>query len=118
MTGVGLRPDFARIVSQALQPGQVLSEQTESKLVRGQRASEDFEAMFVKNLLDVARRTTLSQEESAVSDFARDMLNTGIAQAVSRRAPGLGIATLVFQKTAQALVAQEESSPTPPETRP
>ncbi|MCC6402847.1 MAG: hypothetical protein IT207_02445 [Fimbriimonadaceae bacterium] len=118
MSEVGLRPDFARLVNQALRPGQELAEHTMAKLNRGQRASEDFEAMCVKNLLDVARRSSLSQEESAVSDFARDMLNNGIAQAVSRRQPGLGIASLVFQKTAQALIAQDESSQSRTENHP
>lgn len=118
MSGITLRPDFARLVAQGLKPGQELSEATVAKLARGQRASEDFEAMFVKNLLDVARRTTLSKNESAVADFARDMLNTGIAQAVSRKQPGLGIAALVFRKTAEALVAQDAPSPTPQEKRP
>lgn len=116
MTPGALRGDFAQIVHQAAQArGVELREQSWSELCRLQKASEDFEAMFVKGLLDVARRTTLAEKPSATADFALDMMNLGVAEAVSRRQPGLGIARAVFRPAAEALVAQAAPTPEPKE---
>jgi hypothetical protein len=71
--------------------------------------------MFVKGLLDVARRTTLAEKPSATADFALDMLNLGVAEAVSRREPGLGLSRSVFGPAAEALVAQAATTQPSPE---
>jgi hypothetical protein len=114
MTGPGLRPDFARAAARLAGPDWLAAASPEQtrQLLRLQKASEDFEAMFVKGLMDVAKRTTLGEEPSAVADFAHDMMHAAVAEAVSRRQPGLGISISVFREAARALAAQAPLDPT------
>ncbi|MDK3161089.1 rod-binding protein [Kamptonema cortianum] len=83
-----------------------LPEKTHLELKKLQKASEDFESFFVKDLLSKMRATSFSEEKSPMSNFATDMMDQAIADAGSK-GQGLGIAKKIFITMAESIVKQD-----------
>jgi hypothetical protein len=75
-----------------------------AELKRLEKASEDFEAVFVKGLLSKMRQTSWAQDEGPMGDLARDFMDQAVAESVARSRSSLGIAKSVFVDMAQRVV--------------
>jgi Rod binding domain-containing protein len=108
---IALRQDFQRALeSQAHVGFDSLPKDQQARLLKLQTAAENFEAIFVKGLLDQARRVRFAEPPSAVRDMAEEMACQAMAEQVARNRPGIGLAKLVFVETAQSIV--KSSHPT------
>lgn len=73
-----------------------ISPETEAELKRLQKAAENMEANFVKQLFAEMRKGGLTKDESQTTQFAREMMDQALADSLSKTQPGLGIAQMVF----------------------
>ncbi|MCW5936824.1 MAG: hypothetical protein KIT11_05920 [Fimbriimonadaceae bacterium] len=107
----------AKAVEQVASGGKLdlskLSETTRRDLVKLQSAAEGLEGFFIKGLLEQAQKVKFVEDKSPMGDFARDLMNQAVADAVAKRAPGLGMAKMVFVQTAGQIVKSAASRPTP-----
>lgn len=76
------------------------------ELVKLQKASEDFEAYFLKDLLSKMRPVSLSGEKSPMADMAKDMMDQAISESAAKGNGSLGIAKTVFLSMSERLVNQ------------
>ncbi len=74
------------------------------ELKKLQKASEDFEAVFVKGMLSKMRQTSFSEESGPMGDMARDFMDQAVAESVAKSHSSLGIAKTVFVEMAQRVV--------------
>jgi hypothetical protein len=74
------------------------------ELKKLQKASEDFEAVFVKGLLSKMRRSSFSEESGPMGDLAKDFMDQAVAESVAKSHSSLGIAKTVFVEMAQRVV--------------
>lgn len=65
-----------------------------------QDASEQLEAIFVKDLLSKMRKSSMSTEDSMYSDLAREMFDEQIAKQISSSPNSFGLAKSVFRQNA------------------
>jgi hypothetical protein len=75
----------------------------QADLRRLQKASEDFEAFFVKGLLSQLRQGGFGEPDSPMTGFARDQMDQSISQSVASGQGSIGIAKTVFVSMAQNL---------------
>lgn len=75
-----------------------------AELKKLQKASEDFEAVFVKGLLAQMRKTSFSEDIGPMGDMAKDMMDQALAESLSRSQNSFGIAKTVFIDMAQRIV--------------
>ena len=75
-----------------------------AELRKLQRASEDFEAVFVKRLLSQMRRSSFSEEIGPMGDMAKDMMDQALAETLSRGPGSIGIGKTIFVDMAQRVV--------------
>ena len=75
-----------------------------AELRKLQRASEDFEAVFVKGLLSQMRRSSFSEDIGPMGDMAKDMMDQALAESLSRGPGSIGIGKTIFVDMAQRLV--------------
>ncbi len=74
-----------------------LSEKDLGELKRLEKASEDFEAHFLKGLMAQMRKVKFSDEkESGMGDFARETMDQAIAESTSKGQGSIGIGRTVF----------------------
>lgn len=101
-----LREDFlgelGRRLGRSIDP-KALPEPAARELGKLQGACEQFEAVFVKQLLSQMRRTTLAKEAKGYSDMAYDFMDQSVADSVVRGRAGLGIARTLFLDVASKL---------------
>lgn len=83
-----------------------LPQEAKDQLLKLQTAAEGFEAVFVKGLLGQMRRTSFSEESSAMGDFAKDTLDQALADQTSKSASSLGIGQTIFNSTAPRIVRE------------
>ena len=76
------------------------------ELVKLQKAAEDFEAYFVKDLLSKMRPVSLTGEKSPMADMAKDMMDQAISESAAKGNGSLGIAKTVFLSMSKRLVNQ------------
>ena len=81
-----------------------LDEQKLYELHRLEKASEDFEAVFVKGLLSQMRRSSFAEKSGPMGDMAKDFMDQAVAESVSRSRDTIGIAKTVFIEMAQRVV--------------
>ena len=72
-----------------------------AKLKKLEKAAQDFEAIFVKQLLSQMRQSSFSEEIGPMGDMAKDMMDQAIAESASRGRNSIGIAKTVFLSMAQ-----------------
>ena len=87
-----------------------LSETKMNELVKLQKASQDFEAIFVKGLLAQMRRSSLAEESTPMADLAKDMMDQAVAESVSRSNGSIGIAKTIFVDMAQRIVRATDTN--------
>lgn len=75
----------------------------QADLRRLQKASEEFEAFFVKGLLSQLRQGGFGEPDSPMTGFARDQMDQSISQSVASGRGSIGIAKTVFVSMAQNL---------------
>ncbi len=80
-----------------------LGEDKMNELVKLQRASQDFEAIFVKGLLAQMRRSGFAEESTPMGDMAKDMMDQAVSESVSRSKGSIGIAKTIFIDMAQRI---------------
>lgn len=73
-----------------------LPQEAQAELTKLQKASEDFEAFFIKGLLSKMRSASFVKDDSQMTNFAKDMMDQSIAEASSKGHGSLGIAKTVF----------------------
>ena len=90
--------------------GAALVDRAQPKLDKLRKATQDMEAVFLKDLLSAMRRTVPENEtESGFgSEIYKDMLDQALAEA-SSKSGSMGIAKLVFERMAPVVVAQEKA---------
>ncbi len=90
--------------------GAALADKVQPKLDKLRKASQDLEAVFLKDLLSAMRKTVPQNESEAGfgSDIYRDMFDQALAEA-SSKSGAMGIAKLVFERMAPAVIAQEKA---------
>ena len=76
-----------------------------NELARLQKASEDFEAVFVKGMLSQMRRTSMSEDTGPMGEMAKDFMDQAVAESVAQSRGSLGIAKTVFVEMAQRVVS-------------
>ena len=81
-----------------------LNDEKKAELKKLQKASEDFEAVFVKRLLSQMRKTSFSEDIGPMGDLAKDMMDQALAESLSRSQNSIGIAKTVFIDMAQRIV--------------
>ena len=81
-----------------------LNDEKKAELKKLQKASEDFEAVFVKRLLTQMRKTSFSEDIGPMGDLAKDMMDQALAESLSRSRNSIGIAKTVFIDMAQRIV--------------
>jgi len=79
------------------------------ELNRLRQASQDVEAVFLKDLLGAMRKATPEDDLSDVagSDIYQDMSDQAFAESASK-SDSLGIAKLLYARLSPAVVAQEQ----------
>lgn len=82
-----------------------LSEKAQIELKKLQVTAEQFESIFVKNLLSQMRQTSLGGEKhSQMEDFARDTMDQAIAERSAQGRGSIGIAKSIFMTMGDHLV--------------
>jgi hypothetical protein len=74
------------------------------ELKKLQKASEDFEAVFMKGLLSKMRQSAFSEEAGPMGNLAKDFMDQAIAESVAKSRSSVGIAKTVFVDMAQRVV--------------
>ena len=74
------------------------------ELKRLEKASEEFEAVFVKGMLSKMRQTSFSEESGPMGDLAKDFLDQAVAESVAKSRSTIGIGRTVFIEMAQRVV--------------
>lgn len=87
-----------------------LPQSARDALVGLQEASEQLEAIFVKDLLGRMRKSSLSGEESMYSDLAREMFDEQIAKQIASSPNSFGLAKGVFRQNALDTLRRSVSS--------
>ena len=87
--------------------GAALMDQAAPGLDRLRRATQDVEAIFLKDLLGAMRKATPHDDDgdSLGSDIYQDMSDQAFSQAASK-SDSLGIGKLLFDRMAPAVIAQ------------
>lgn len=67
-----------------------------------QDAAEQFEAMFVKQMLQTMRQSTMGEAPQGMGALAYDFLDDSIAKNATQTGPGFGLARSVFAATGSA----------------
>jgi tyrosyl-tRNA synthetase len=75
------------------------------ELKRLEKASEDFETVFVKGMLSQMRRSSFAEDSGPMGDLAKDFLDQEVAASVSRSESSIGIGKTVFVDMAQRVVS-------------
>lgn len=83
-----------------------LPDEAKKELAKLQKASEDFEAHFIKGLMAQMRSVRFSDEDSAMTDFAKETMDQAIAEASARGHGSVGIAKNVFLTMGDQVVRQ------------
>lgn len=81
-----------------------LDDKKVAELKKLQKASEDFEAVFVKGLLAQMRKSSFSEDIGPMGDMAKDMMDQALAESLSKSQNSVGIAKTVFIDMAQRIV--------------
>ncbi|HXH61800.1 MAG TPA: rod-binding protein [Fimbriimonadaceae bacterium] len=84
-----------------------LSDKKMAELKKLEKASQDFEAIFVKGLLSQMRKSSFAEKTDEMGDMAKDMMDQAVAESVSRGSSTLGIAKTIFMEMAQRVVKTE-----------
>lgn len=84
-----------------------ISDEKKTELMKLQKASQDFEAIFVKGLLAQMRRSSFAEEPTPMAEIAKDMMDQAVAESVSRSGNSIGIAKTVFLDMAQRIVKSQ-----------
>ncbi len=74
------------------------------ELKKLQKASEDFEAVFVKGMLSKMRQTSFTEESGPMGDLARDFMDQSVAESVAKSRSSIGIGKTVFIEMAQRVI--------------
>lgn len=83
-----------------------LPDEAKKELAKLQKASEDFEAHFIKGLMAQMRSVRFSEEDSAMTDFAKETMDQAIAEASARGQGSVGIAKNVFLTMGDQVIRQ------------
>lgn len=79
-----------------------------NELKRLERATEDFEAVFVKGLLSKMRQSSFAEETGPMGEIAKDFMDQAVAESVARSHSSVGIAKTVFIEMAQRVVSTQD----------
>jgi hypothetical protein len=74
------------------------------ELKRLEKASEDFEAVFIKGLLSKMRQSGFAEQSGPMGDLAKDFMDQAVAESVAKSHSSIGIAKTVFVDMAQRVV--------------
>jgi hypothetical protein len=74
------------------------------ELKKLQKASEDFEAVFMKGLLSKMRQTAFAEDSGPMGNLAKDFMDQAVAESVAKSRSSVGIAKTVFVDMAQRVV--------------
>lgn len=89
-----------------------LPNQAKRELVKLENAAEDFEAYFIKGLLQKMRATSFSEEDSQMTQLAKDMMDDAISKTTAQSGSSVGIAKTVFEmmsdRVVKSTVAQKD----------
>ena len=88
-----------------------------AKLKKLEKAAQDFEAIFVKQLLSQMRQTSFSEDIGPMGDMAKDMMDQAIAESASQGRNSIGIAKTVFLSMAQNVARSVDPAKTGTNTR-
>ncbi|MCA0360311.1 MAG: hypothetical protein LCH41_04585 [Armatimonadetes bacterium] len=83
-----------------------LPEPAQRELRKLQKASEDFEAFFVKGLMSQMRRVKFGEQDSQVTQFAKDIMDDAMASQTARGSSSIGIGKTVFLSMGETIVKQ------------
>ena len=88
-----------------------------AKLKKLEKAAQDFEAIFVKQMLSQMRQSSFSEEIGPMGDMAKDMMDQAIAESASQGRNSIGIARTVFLSMAQNVARSVDPAKTGTNTR-
>lgn len=88
----------------------VLAARAQPKLNQLKKATQDVEAVFLKDLLSQMRRSIPKDDQNSSfgSDIYQDMFDQAFAQGVSSTG-SMGIAKMIFERMANTVLAQEKA---------
>lgn len=116
--GTDIRDRMEKIYDSILTDGELdmekLPADSQKELRKLQKASEQFESFFVKNLLAQMRQTSFandSKEKGPMMDFAKEQMDQAVADQASKGHGSLGIARQVFLSQGVTLVQQSVNKP-------
>ncbi len=79
--------------------------ETKAELEKLQRAAENIEALFVKQLLGKMRETSfIGKAPDQMDSFAKDLMDQAVAEQASKSGSQIGIAQMVFLESAPNIV--------------
>lgn len=87
-----------------------IGEEKSRELLKLQKASQDFEAIFVKGLLAQMRKSSFAEDSGPMADIAKDMMDQAVAESVSRSGGSIGIAKTIFVDMAQRIIKDNKVS--------
>lgn len=88
-----------------------------AKLKKLEKAAQDFEAIFVKQMLSQMRQSSFSEEIGPMGDMAKDMMDQALAESASKGRNSIGIAKTVFLSMAQNVARSADPAATGTNTR-
>ena len=83
-----------------------IPEQAKRELAKLQKAAEDFEAHFIKDLMSHMRAVRFGDEDSPMTSFAKDTMDQAVAETTARGRGSIGIAQNVFMSMGDHVVRQ------------
>ena len=108
---VRLQAGQAPIAEPGLNEALQMAENVKPKLAKLQKATQDFEAVFLKNLLASMRRGMPGgglEAKSFGGDIYRDMLDDELAKSASQSGT-LGVGKILYKQLAPLAIAQEQA---------
>jgi len=81
-----------------------LPEEAQRELVRLQGAAEGFESFFVKDLLSKMRPPSMTDKPSAMTNFAKDLMDQAVADSAAKGRGSIGIAKTIFLTMGEQVV--------------
>lgn len=101
-----LEPTFEQVMTEGKFDLSKMPTTAKRELARLEKASEDFEAHFVKGLMAQMRTTSLGGEDSGMAGFAKEQFDAAVAEAVASGGGSIGIAKSVFLSMGEHVVRQ------------
>lgn len=97
---------FAELVDDKKLNLDKLDEASSRELRKLQKSAEDFEAHFVKGMLAKMRAVRFGEEDSPMTQMAKDMMDESVATSLASGPSGLGIGKTLFTSMGEQIVLQ------------